>query len=260
MSLLASQQAFMAQILDDEVPAPTAWTRRHAAGMQIYRNAYRARLVDALRDTFERTARWVGEDAFRQAAAHHLITSPPNSWTLDDAGQGFAETLAGLFPGDPEVAELAWLEWSMHSAFVAADAIVLDAAAFGEATASFGEADWAGFGLGFLPGMAQREMRHDILEMWQETAGEGTVERAAQPLAEPKHCVVWREGFKPVFMLLDDCEGASLAAMRGGASYGECCELLVERIGDERALARAGEMLARWIGEGLIVAVTAEGA
>ena len=136
-TLSSCQQEFLAQLLDDARTLPRAWTARHAAGMDVYRNAYRARLVDALRDTYPCTARWVGEDAFQQAAAHHAITHPPKSWTLDDVGEAFPDTLRELFAGDPEVAELGWLEWAMHRCFVAADAAPIDAAGFSAATASF---------------------------------------------------------------------------------------------------------------------------
>lgn len=251
MSLAQRQQQFMAQVLEDELPLPDGWTPRHAAGMDIYRNAYRARLVDALRDTYERTARWTGEDAFRQAAAHHVITHPPKSWTLDDVGEGFTETLADLFANDAEVAELGWLEWAMHRCFVAADAVPLDAAGFGEAAAVFQEEDWANMRLAFLPGTDQFVVKHDIGKLWRSLADDG--EAASDfALANPLHCVVWREGVKPVFMQVDKAEGCALTAMRGGSTYGEMCELLIEMLGEEQAVAQAGAMLGRWLHNGLI--------
>ena len=112
MSLAASQAAFMAQVLDEEATLPPAWNATQSEGMAVYRNNYRSSVVEALRSTFERTARWVGEGAFRQAAAHHIIMHPPASWTLDEAGSGFDLTCAELFANDPEVTELAWLEWT----------------------------------------------------------------------------------------------------------------------------------------------------
>ena len=108
MSALAlRQQEFLACLLDDATPLPAGWDTRRVAGMAVYRNAYRTRLIDALRETFERTAQLVGEDAFRRAAAHHLITNPPTGWTIDLTGERFAETCAELFAHDPDVAEVA---------------------------------------------------------------------------------------------------------------------------------------------------------
>ncbi|MDN3646485.1 DNA-binding domain-containing protein [Pontixanthobacter aestiaquae] len=255
LTLAERQQEFMAQVLDDERVLPDGWTPRHAAGMDIYRNAYRARLVDALRDTYERTAKWVGEDAYRQAAAHHVITHPPKSWTLDHAADGFPDTLRELFTNNPEVAELGWLEWAMHQAFVAADAEPIDAAKFGEVAASFAEEDWAHMRLTFLPGTVQLRIAHDIGKLWR-ALGEEDAETPDFALEHAHHCVVWREGFKPVFMQVEQHEGRALEMMRGGASYGEMCEALVEMLGEEEAVAQAGAMLGRWLHNGLIASVS----
>lgn len=250
-SLAQSQREFMAHLLEEERALPANWNDRQAAGMEIYRNAYRARLVDALRETYERTAKWVGEDAFRQAAAHHVIVNPPRSWTLDDVGDGFVDTVAELFAQDPEVAELAWLEWSMHRCFVAPNAEALDAAGFAMVTAAFEGDDWANLRLQFLPGTHQCEVAHDVAELWRALAEE----QAARPdfvLAEPVHCIVWREGIKPVFMQVDIAEGAALSMMHDGKSYGEMCDTLIARMGEEQAVKQAGAMLGRWIHHGMI--------
>ena len=255
-SLAERQQEFMAHVLDDDRPLPNGWTDRHAAGMDIYRNAYRARLVDAVRETYERTSRWVGEDAFRKAAAHHIITSPPNSLTLDDAGRGFPETLAELFANDPEVAELGWLEWAMHRAFVAGDAEPMDAAAFGDAAALFAEEDWANMSLGFTPGLSQKKVSHDIGKLWRSLAEDEAGDRPDGTLDRALYCVVWREGVKPVFMQIEEAEGRALEMMREGGTYGEMCELLIELLGEEQAVAEAGAILGRWLHNGLIISIS----
>lgn len=255
MSTLAARQAdFMAQVLEDDRPLPAGWTPRHAAGLNVYRNAYRARLVDALRDTYERTARWVGEDAFRAAAAHHVIKTPPNSWTLDHVAEGFPEVLEELFAGDPEVAELAWLEWAMQRAFVAADSAPLSAAEFAAASAGFGEEEWAGLRLTFLPSLHLRVLSHDAGALWNALAADdfGAPDYV---LPAPIGLIVWREDLRPTFMPVGNSEGHGLEMMMHGANYGEMVEGLAEKIGDEGAVMQAGEMLGRWLGNGLIAAL-----
>lgn len=181
MSALAARQSeFMASLLDDACALPTGWSPRHAAGLDIYRNNYRTALVEALRSTFGRTEKLVGEASFARAAAHHLITCPPSSWTLDLAGESFAETCADLFTNDPEVGELALLEWSMHLAFVARDVTPLTADKFIEAVSKFADDDWAGLTLEFLPGLAVFEVRHDLKAIWSSLADD-----ADAPLVEP---------------------------------------------------------------------------
>ena len=243
-SLASLQEDMLAGILDEDRPLLEGWTARHAAGLAIYRNNYRSALVEALRSTFERTAKLVGDASFERAAAHHVILHPPTSWTLDVAGEGFDATCAELFAHDPEVAELAWLEWAMHCAFVARDVVPLDMAGFAEASAGFAEADWTELRLRFVPGIAWRAVRHDLKALWSRAETES--------LDDPVSCVVWREGERPAFLLLPQAEGEALAAMAGGASFGEACALLAERLGEDEAVAAAGTMLGRWISEGFL--------
>jgi hypothetical protein len=260
MTLAASQADFMAHVLDEDQALPEGWSERHAAGLAIYRNNYRTSLVEALRSTYERTAAYVGEDAFRQAAAHHLITHPPKSWTLDHAGDGFADTLRELFRDDWEVPELGWLEAAMQRAFVAADAAPIDAAGFAEGTALFGEQDWSEMRLEFLPGTALAPVAHDIPALWRAIDPEGETPAQADHLDTPMHLLVWREGLKPVFRLVDQSEGEAMDALLGGASYGDACTLLVERLGEEAAIVQAGAMLGRWLHDGVIESVSSPSA
>ena len=263
-SLADRQAAFMAQVLDEDAPLPSGWGARQAAGIAVYRGNYRAALVEALRDTYEKTERWVGEEAFRAAAAHHLIMHPPSSWTLDAAGAGFAETCAELFANDPDVAELAWLEWAMLEVFTAADRMPLDPACFASATAGFGEAEWGDLRLELLPGASAREVAHDLPAIWRAMSPDtnqdpGKMSDTRLGLA---HAVlVWREGERSTFALRDAEEGWAFVGVQSGLTFGELCVALagaepsVQQA--ESAAMRAGAMLGRWLHEGLIVAIRA---
>lgn len=251
MSLAALQRDFMGGLLDEDLALPPVRDARFAQGFAIYRNAYRARLVAALEETFPRTARWVGEEAFAAAAAHHLIVHPPFHWTLDEVGRGFDATLAELFANDPEVTELAWLEWAMHDAFTTADAAPIDLAAFGAASAGFGDDDWNALRFTFVPSLRLAGVRHDCIALWRALDGDHAPETAPQ-LDSPAICVVWREGLEPVFRLAEEREGRALLALNAGATYGEACTRLAARLGEEVAAREAGVMLARWLALGLI--------
>lgn len=254
MSLAALQQEFMAQVFDEARPLALGWSARMDAGLSIYRSAYRARLIDALRDTFPKTAQWVGGDAFEKAAAHHLIQHPPTGWTLDLAGANFVETLAELFVNDSEVPELAWLEWSMHLAFTALDADPLDAAGFAVATQGFSEEDWTAMRVAFMPSLHCRKISHDCVALWSALADNAP---PASVLALPATlgCLVWREAFTPVFKLASAEELHCLTALMQGASFGDICSWLANLSSPEEAAQHAGMMLGNWLSLGLIQAV-----
>lgn len=253
MMLAALQRAFMSHVLAEDRPLPSAWDGRMRAGLDVYRHAYRTRLVDALRETFELTAKWAGEEPFRAAAAHYLISEPPTGWTLDRLGDGFVARLEMLFTGDPDVADLAWLEWAMHCAFTAPDRQPLDPVGFARATTGFAEDDWPAMTLGFVPSLQLREVATDCASLWRLLKQAGSA--SSQPLPEPAACLVWREGFSPVFRLTGHVEGGCLEKMLEGARFEEICSDLAEAVGDETAATDAGAMLRRWIEFGLIASV-----
>ena len=255
-TLLSQQDGFMAQILDEEAALPAGWGNRQAAGLSVYRNNYRTALVEALRSIFEQTERWAGEASFKRAAAHHLIVHPPAGWTLDMAGEGFDETCAELFGTNPEVAELAWLESAMHRAFVAAECDPLTHQQFAERSADFTPQDWADLHISLTPDLQFRMITQDSAGLWRALK-DGATPPEQLALAASAGLAVWREGLTPVFQSIDAAELASLELTRKGASYGECCENLVELLGEEQAIPFAGAMLGRWLANGWIAALTA---
>jgi hypothetical protein len=224
------------------------WDPALHTGLSVYRNAYRARLIECLRSTFEKTWTWIGDESFDAAAAHHLIVKPPRSWTLDEVGAGFDETLAQLFPGDPEVAELAWLEWQMQQAFTGPDEPVLDAVGFAALSKDFTEETWASLRLSFVTSMRSRRIRTDCGAIWTAIATDGDMPDVL--LGEARTLVVWRQGLSPRFRMLGP-ESSGLATLQQGRAFGDMCETMVERLGPA-GIEAAGHALGVWIAQGLV--------
>ncbi|GAA4774294.1 putative DNA-binding domain-containing protein [Novosphingobium ginsenosidimutans] len=241
MTLAVLQRAFLAEIAADDALPPSS------AGMAIYRNAYRGRLSDALASGFERTKRWVGEEAFEQAAAHYILTNPPHRWTLDLFGEAFPDLLGTLFAEDPEVAELAWLEWQLQQAFAARNAPVLTAADLAEASLS--EDDWARLRFIPAPGFAARQVNFDVVTLWPLLRDEAAASAPAR-LPESGWLIVWRQDLSPHYRLLDPAEGTALVALAGGESFGE----VAARVGAD-GLPQFGAWFASWLAEGLFSAL-----
>ncbi len=248
------QDSFMAQILDDAAPLPPDWNGRHADGMAVYRNNYRSALVEALASTFEQVQHWVGEESFRRAAAHHLITHPPSSWTLDDAGAGFDTTCRELFAANPEVPELVWIEWAMHRAYVAADIDPMSAQDFAIQSEKLAEDDWENLRLSFVPSLRFLHVTQDVAGLWR-ALNAGEVPPKTLPLENPVGLVVWREDLTPAFLTIDENELDCLSLIHSGGTYGQACALLAERLGDEQGIGLAGAMLGRWLMQGWLAGI-----
>ncbi len=253
MSLIELQRQFFASVAEPDQGASVAWPDALALGLAVYRNAYRARLVDCLRSSFERTWGWIGDDSFDAAACHHLILHPPRSWTLDDAGRGFSDTLAALFPDDPEVEELAWLEWAMQQVFTSADVDVLDRGEFTILSTSFDDGDWANLRIDFVPGVVTRTIRTNCAGILEAIRDESEIPEDIL-LDEGATIIVWRQGLRSRFRLVDPHEAEAIAKVRGGATFGDLCALMTHLLGEERGIEAAGTMLGRWISLSMIAA------
>jgi hypothetical protein len=244
MTLLAEQTNFLSEIAADDDAPPSS------IGMGIYRNAFRARLIGALESGYERTRRWVGDDAFEAAAAHYILTQPPSSWTLDAFGAQFPALLAELFAGDPEVAELAWLEWHMQQAFAAPDLPELDAARLGNA--GLAERDWENLRFTMAAGFVTRAVSHDLSGLWVALTPAETVKPENPPHAD-NHLIVWRRALRPHFRLLEPAEFSALDHLIKGATLGQSGAALEHAGRDPEQL---GGWLAGWFSEGLFADYT----
>lgn len=254
MKLASLQRQFLGTITATGNPDDTPWPASQRAGIAVYRNAYRARLIECLRATYPKCLAWAGEGAFDAAASHHVILNPPQSWTLDAVGQGFDNTLGDLFRDNPELAELAWLEWTMGTVFTASDRPQLDAAGFATATANYTEKDWSALTFIMAPELRLRSVAFDPAQMWEVTTDQPfTI--VPTHLASPRQVAVWRSGVEAKFRLLDEGEEKALELAAGGSSLEEICTVVSESVGAEIAAQRCGCWLSRWIDNGFLEGV-----
>src|SRR5471032_2724743 len=99
------------------------------------------------------------EDEFLRVSIAHSDSHPPHAWTLDRYGDDFGTTLAALFPHNPDLHELAWVEHALAAAFVAAaaDPLPLDA---------WAAIDWDKATLRLTPSFAIRAAVTNAEEVW----------------------------------------------------------------------------------------------
>ncbi|BBD98855.1 DUF2063 domain-containing protein [Sphingobium amiense] len=245
MSLATLQGDFRAWLMDGSLDAARRIGRAAAPGLSVYQNNYRAQLMACLAETYEQTQAWLGDEAFLAAAATHIDANPPSAWTLDAYPAGFADTLDSIYPDDPEVAELAALEWGLSRAFTAADATAMTP----EALASV---DWDSAALHFTPSLAVLPATCNAAAIWAALS-KSEMPPKAVALPEPAALLVWRQDFTPCFRTIDGVEEGAISLCASGADFGAMCGSLVETLGEADGIARAAALLGQWIGDGLIV-------
>jgi len=248
MNLLAIQRGMRDWLTGDETAA-TAFGPAGRAGLDVYQNNYRAQLVACLSEKYERVAAWLGDDAFEVAVARHIGTSPPHDWTLDHYGADFPLTLQSLYPNDPEVAELAWLDRTLADAFVGPDVEPVS-------TQSLGAIEWDHAMLHFTPTMNEFRVHTNSTAIWSALSAAGTPP-PVEPLPQPATVLVWRKEFTSCFRTLDPLEAIAIAHMKEGGTFGSLCSMLVDLEGETAGVKIAGECLARWMQDGLVVRIGA---
>lgn len=250
MSLLALQRDMRAWLVRGEESAVDRLGGDDVApGLRIHQNNFRAQLAACLDESFARTRDWIGGEAFHQAVVAHVERVRPSSWTLDAYPRDFPSTLALLYPGDPEITELAWIELALAEAFVAPDVAAISAE-------DLGAVDWDRTVLGFTPSLDLAGLTTNAPAIWSALA-EDREPPAVAYLAESGAILAWREGETPRFRAVDQIEHHALISARAGMSFAGLCEALVEALGEQAGVVRAGEMLGQWLADGLIVSACA---
>lgn len=245
MSLLALQRGFRDWLVTADEGAAAALGG--GPGTLVYQNNYRTALVSSLAETFQRLALWLGDEAFESAAARYIDARPPSSWTLDAYGEDFTDFVATLWPDDPEVAEIALIDWTVEQVFVGPDAAAL-------APGALAVADWEMAVIRAVPSLLVLPIATNADTIWRALAtGETPVlpERTARGGA----FLVWRQGLEPVFRRAEEHERDVLAWSAAGQGFATICERLATSLGEEAAVTAAGTLLGRWLSEGMVAAV-----
>lgn len=247
MSLLSLQQNFCAWLTSEAAEAAAQFGERARAGLSVYLNNYRAQLLASLSASYPVLRAWMGDTRFESAAATHIDSVLPHSWTLDAYGLDFPETLERLSPAEIELAELARLERELGLAFVGPDAASVR-------PADLTGIDWETAIVDFVPTFRRLWVSTNAAAIWSAISNGETPPPAAF-LAERATLVIWRHDLAPEFRTASPEEAEAFGYLRAGQTFGSLCATLVERLGEEEGPALAGSLLGQWLSDGLIARI-----
>ena len=255
MSSLATQQQQFAAAITKVSAGGTAalepLLRKTPQGgaprIDIYRNAFFARLTAALNENFPVLHRVLGDDAFGELAAAFIIARPSRTPSIRWFGAelpGFLEQRIDLVP-HPSLIDLARMEWALCAAFDAADAACVEVANL----LALDPAAWPT--LGFLPHPSLRlvHLHWAVEPLWSALSAD---ENAATepPEALDHHLLIWRGETQTQWRSAADFEARILAACLAGQPFAALCELAADEVGDRAAAEVAGHLRA-WVEAGL---------
>jgi hypothetical protein len=228
-----------------------------APRLAIYREAYRGRLIDALRSNYPVLHRVLGDEAFAVLAIDYLASYPSQERSIRWFGHRLAAWLDERLRSDPQalphpaLPDLARMEWAIGLSFDAAD----DAPLSREALAARAPGDWPGLRFKGHPSAAVVSLAWDVEPLWRSLTDDP--DAGTEPPASHAHrLLVWRQGLDSRWRSLPADEADALEACLCGCPFGAVCEQVAgagpaDAPASEPAQRVAGWLL-QWVAAGLL--------
>ncbi|RQO59966.1 DUF2063 domain-containing protein [Paucibacter sp. KBW04] len=243
----AQQALSLAQTLLQDQAAP---------GLRAYREAYRARLLAALRDNYTVLQRLMGDEDFDALALAFLQAQPSQQPSIRWFGEGLAEFMAGPLYAEalahPALIDCARMDWALRAAFDGPHAPSFTA----ERLRELAPEQWAGLTLTLQPTVQLLPMTWAIepgwrlLRAWEPESGEDAPD-LPEPQALDHVLLIWRQGLETRWRSLDSLEASLLRAVAAGQSFAVLCDL-VAAVQPEAAAQLVVQALGGWLAEGLL--------
>jgi hypothetical protein len=260
MDLRRTEHAFQDGLLgrsQDILRAVRGNARESAETMfGVYRNAYWARIVEALGNDFPGLKALMGDQAFDQMARAYIAKHPSEHPSIRWAGRKLAEFLASEAPycDDPWLGDMARFDWALAFAFDAPDAPAAGLADLAGVPPEF----WGSIRLLFHPTLDAFRIVRPVDE-----ARPQLLENPGIVLDRDARCeraiVAWRIEYDVKFRTIDLLEHAALLAVQDGGTFGEMCELVAQQIDADAAPLRAAQILQGWLEWSMIATIGHEG-
>jgi len=190
----------------------------------LYRGNLTAHWERALSLAYPVIQQMVGVDFFRAMAREYGRAHPPQTGDLNLFGDGFAEFLDTFDPVSPYpyMPDMARLEWAIHEALSAANAVALDARTLSSMPLDLIEA--TAFSL--VPSARLVASEWSINALWRAHQPGGPAWPSA--LVVPCHLVVARPAWRAQPVSLSLGEFAALEAMDAGETFGGALQLALD--------------------------------
>jgi hypothetical protein len=222
------------------------------ARLHIYHQAYRLRLIDALRNDYPALEIYLGEAEFISLALEFISEHPSHNPSLRWLGEKLPEFLRthAHWQAHTEVLELAEFEWRQVMAFDAADASLTSIAEL----RALPPEQWFTLKLELHPSLQLMHCYSNAPARWNAATKNNTA--IATEFAQATQAwLMWRENLQVVYRPIDTAEAWALKAFLMQQTFADVCEGLCEWFAAEQVPMQAAQYLQHWISGGLVIKI-----
>jgi Putative DNA-binding domain len=247
-TLQSLQSGFQQDVMVGNINS-TLFAREQAeGGFSIYVNAYRARLMAALRENYPMLCLALGDDMFDTLATAYVEQQPSRFRSIRWFGDGLADFMDGnaeLTP-HPSLSDLARMDWALRQSFDAADddRLVVDD------LAQLAPEAWATQCFRLRASVMLRDLHWSVEPVWQ-ALNEDAAAETSPPEPHDHTLLVWRNKLDCHWRSLSNAEAAGLKALAADCHFADICEQMIT-VDETITPTAAAMMLRQWVEHGLL--------
>jgi hypothetical protein len=228
--------------------------------LQIYHEAYKLRLIDALRSDYPALDVYVGEDVFVAVTTEFIAAHPSHHPSLRWLGKKLPEFLRNHIDWQEHIhiVELAEFEWAQAMAFDAADTSLTTL----EDVRALQPEQWMTMQIAFHPSLQHLSCYSNAPHLWSTLIKDGSgniaEETSAEVSDENQDWLIWREDLQVVYRPLDAPEAWALNTFLQQKNFADVCNGLCNWFVEAQVPMQAAQYLQQWIRSGLVVSIIAK--
>jgi hypothetical protein len=256
IALTDLQQAFQSAILDLQKTPPDfiVNTGGISCGQRfnVYTEAYRLRLLEALSADYPALKDYLGDDDFNSLGRAYINALPSDHYSIRWFGRHLPLFLkeSALYNQQPGLTALATFEWALSIAFDAADCVSTDH----HQLAAIEPSLWPLLRLHFHPSLRRINLHYNAPQVWQ-AFNQNNPLPAFLENQEKEAWIIWRHKLKLLYRSLTFQEAFCLDAFMQGQCFSEVCTGLCVWVEEDRVALNAASFLQAWVRDGWIVDV-----
>ncbi len=217
--------------------------------MDIYVDAYGARLLEAMQKIFPMLEKVMGEEQFFETASQYLDAYPSTYYSIAKIGINF-----GVYLKEKNTlfSNMADLEWSISCAVDAQDGKPLSP----QDLQNIPQHDWENIIFELHPSLQLLEFSTPVLEIYKAAfSGKGLKKKLQARPAENQisYCRVYRKGMQVFYQSMDSLEYFFLTCIQKKKRFAEVCEKISAQKDQEDAATYALSKIIQWMGDEVLI-------